>query len=227
MSMTLLHASTLWQLLECRVALTPHAPMLIDGRKHVNMTFAQALDIAESLAAGFYERGIGSGSQVTWMLPTGLPAVMTALALARLGALQNPIISLYGEREVHNILERNRSDFLLVPDRGERDFPAMAERLCQQLERSPQLIVMGNQLPRGRASSLPPPPSAASSGRCGATHNGSRRTARSSSLFSPEGLSRRSAQDCGEALPQDRDERDQRDAKACPGDPAFDQPQRV
>lgn len=159
MSMTLLHASTLWQLLECRVALTPHAPMLIDGRKHVNMTFAQALDIAESLAAGFYERGIGSGSQVTWMLPTGLPGVMTALALARLGALQNPIISLYGEREVHNILERNRSDFLLVPDRGERDFPAMAERLCQQLERSPQLIVMGNQLPRGRASSLPPPPS--------------------------------------------------------------------
>ena len=158
MSMTLLHTTTLWQLLERRAALTPHTPMLIDGRKHLHMSFAQTLDIAERLAAGFYERGIGAGSQVTWMLPTGLPAVMTALALARLGALQNPIISLYGEREVHGILERNRSEFLLVPDSGERDFPAMASHLCQQLERPPQVIVMGSQLPRGRASSLPPPP---------------------------------------------------------------------
>ncbi len=91
------------------------------------------------------------------MLPTGLPAVMTALALARLGALQNPIISLYGEREVHGVLEGNRSEFLLVPDDGERDFPAMAERLCQQLERPPQVIVMGDHLPRGRASSSATP----------------------------------------------------------------------
>ena len=132
--MTLLHAQTLWQLLERRAELTPQAPMLIDGRKHLHMTFVQALDIAERLAAGFYELGISAGSQVTWMLPTGMPAVMTALALARLGALQNPIISLYGEREVHGILEGNGSEFLLVPNNGERDFPAMAERLCQQLE---------------------------------------------------------------------------------------------
>lgn len=160
MTTPLLQATTLWQLLERRAELTPDATMLIDGRKHLHMSFAQALDIAGRLAAGFHERGIGSGSLVTWMLPSGLPAVMTALALARLGALQNPIISLYGEREVYGILERNCSEFLLVPDSGERDFPEMAQRLCQRLERPPQVIVMGSQLPRGRASSLPPPPQA-------------------------------------------------------------------
>jgi acyl-coenzyme A synthetase/AMP-(fatty) acid ligase len=156
--MDLLQAPTLWQLLERRVEATPQAAMFIDGRKHLHISFSQARDIAERLAAGFLERGIGAGTRVTWMLPTGLPAVMTALALARLGALQNPIISLYGEREVQGIVERSRSRFLLVPDSGERDFPAMADRLCQQLQAPPQVIVMGATLPNGPASSLPPAP---------------------------------------------------------------------
>lgn len=159
MKQTLLQAATLWQLLERRAQLTPEAPMLIDGRKQLRLSFSQAVDIAERLAAGLYELGIGPGSQVTWMLPTGLPAVMTALALARLGALQNPIISLYGEREVRTLLERNGSTFLLIPEHVERDFPGMADSVCQQLAHPPKVIVMGEQIPQGRPDNLPPAPS--------------------------------------------------------------------
>ncbi|NWL80933.1 cyclohexanecarboxylate-CoA ligase [Pseudomonas taiwanensis] len=154
----LLEAPTLWALLQRRVVLTPQANMLIDGRRRLHLSFSQGLDISARLAAGFQQRGIGPGSVVTWQLPTGITAVMTALALARLGAVQNPIISLYGEREVRCIVERNRSDFLLVPGAAERDFPAMAERIRDSLERPPQVIVMSGDLPQGKAADLPPAP---------------------------------------------------------------------
>jgi acyl-coenzyme A synthetase/AMP-(fatty) acid ligase len=158
MTHALIKATTLWQLLLRRTLLTPTAIMVIEGRTQMRITFAQALDIAERLAAGFYERGIRSGTTVTWMLPTGLRAVITSLALARLGALQNPIISLYGEREVRAILERNRSAYLLIADNDGRDYSGMARLLCEQLAHPPHVIVMGEDLPQGRPSSLPPPP---------------------------------------------------------------------
>ncbi|HBP0042014.1 AMP-binding protein [Pseudomonas aeruginosa] len=158
MAAQLLEAPTLWALLQRRVALTPQATMLIDGRKRQRMTFAQALDISARLAAGFQRYGIGQGSVVTWQLPTGIPAVMTAFALARLGAVQNPIISLYGEREVHGVVARNRSDFLLVPGAQERDFRLMAERIRDSLEHPLRVIVMAGDLPQGKAVDLPPAP---------------------------------------------------------------------
>ncbi|WP_236200990.1 class I adenylate-forming enzyme family protein [Pseudomonas pseudonitroreducens] len=158
MSAQLLEATTLWGLLEVRAALTPEAPMLIDGQRGLRMTFRQAREISERLAAGLLGRGIVPGSIVTWQLPTGLTAVMTALALARLGAVQNPIISLYGEREVAALLARNGSDFYLIPGAGERDYPAMAEGLCAGLARPPQRIVLAGDLPQGAPSSLPRAP---------------------------------------------------------------------
>jgi acyl-CoA synthetase (AMP-forming)/AMP-acid ligase II len=144
--------------LEQRAALTPKALMLVDGDKRLRLTFGQALDIAQRLAAGFLARGITPGTTVTWQLPTGLPAFMTALALARLGAVQNPIISLYGEREVRAVMERNRSAFLIVPGAGGRDFPAMAHSLQASLSVRPEVIVMAGDLPQGKPSTLPPAP---------------------------------------------------------------------
>ncbi|MBA1204244.1 AMP-binding protein [Pseudomonas capeferrum] len=158
MDQPLLAAPTLWALLQRRANLTPVATMLIDGRSRQRMSFAQALHIAERLAAGFQQRGIGPGSVVTWQLPTGIPAVLTALALARLGAIQTPIISLYGEHELRSVLARNRSQFLLVPGSQERDYPAMAQRVCQGLGLKPVTIVMAGDLPQGKPAELPPVP---------------------------------------------------------------------
>lgn len=154
-----LEAGTVWDLFELRAARTPAATMLIDGRRGLRITYAQALDIARRLAAGFLAQGIGPGSVVTWLLPTGLPAVMTALALARLGAVQNPVIPLYGEHELGKLLARNRPGFLLVPAAdGKRDFPAEAGRASAGLSTPPRLVVMDRELPQGKPSTLPAPP---------------------------------------------------------------------
>lgn len=154
----LLQASTIWQLLEYRVQLSPSATMLIDAGRGLKLTFTQAHNIAERLAAGFLAAGIAPGSVVTWQLPTGLTAVMTALALSRLGCVQNPIIHLYGERELTLVLGRSRSDFLLVPGvTSGRDYAAEAGRVCAQLDQPPAVLIMDGELPQGRLSTLPVP----------------------------------------------------------------------
>ncbi len=155
----LLKTSTLWQLLEARVRLSSTAIMLIDADRGLKLTFAQAHNIAERLAAGFLASGIAPGSVVTWQLPTGLTAVMTALALSRLGCVQNPVIHLYGEHELKSVLARSQSAFLLVPGAvSERDYAAAAGRVCAQLEQPPVVLVMDGELPQGKPSTLPPPP---------------------------------------------------------------------
>ncbi|WP_296259694.1 MULTISPECIES: class I adenylate-forming enzyme family protein [unclassified Pseudomonas] len=150
----LLRAPTFWQLLQSRAACTPHATMLIDGERGLRITFAQVHDIAQRLAAGLHALGIRSGSTVTWQLPTGSVAVVTALALARLGAVQNPVIWLYGARELATVLARSQSQFLLIDGSDEarqRAVDAMST-LCL----APALIPMSDELPQGEPSSLEP-----------------------------------------------------------------------
>ncbi|MDY0012051.1 MAG: AMP-binding protein [Rhodocyclaceae bacterium] len=157
---SLLRAPTLWALMQRRVELTPDATMLIDAATDRHWRYAQVAQAAEGLAAAFLAQGIGPGTAVTWQVPTSVSAILTALALARLGAVQSPIISLYREAEVRPILERTRSAFYIVPaaDPG-RDFPAMARALQASLETPPQLILLTDPVPQGDPASLPPPPS--------------------------------------------------------------------
>lgn len=78
-----LHASTLWELLEARAALTPHHTMLIEAASDRHLTFADCLHRAGRLAAGLYRQGIRAGDVVAWQLPTRIDTVLLSLALAR------------------------------------------------------------------------------------------------------------------------------------------------
>ena len=56
---------------------------------------ASSSDWAERVAAGLAARGIGEGTNVSWILPSRIEAFVLAGALARLGAVQNPILPIY------------------------------------------------------------------------------------------------------------------------------------
>ena len=51
-----------------------------------------------------------------------------------LGAVQNPILPVYGEREVRLVLDQSHSDWLLVPPAGDKgvDHEAMSVRLAAE-----------------------------------------------------------------------------------------------
>ena len=92
-------ARTFWELLDRRADATPDHTMLIDAADR-RVTFGEFRAWVERVAAGLHAMGVSEGTPVTWQLPTRIETVVASFALSRLGAVQNPIIQIYREREV-------------------------------------------------------------------------------------------------------------------------------
>ncbi|MFJ5608655.1 class I adenylate-forming enzyme family protein [Streptomyces sp. NPDC093221] len=154
---TLSDSRTLWELLDRRAALSPDAPVLFDTEDR-RVTFGELRARALRVAAGLYGLGVRPGSRFAWQLPTRVETVVLSLALARLGAVQIPVIPIYRDREVGYALSRTRAEFFAVPGtwRG-FDYTAMADRL--DLADRPSVLVAYDSLPEGDPGALPPPPS--------------------------------------------------------------------
>lgn len=125
----MIDANGFWPLIEARAKATPDAVFLLEDHDRV-LTFAAYRDRCERVAAGFAAQGVGAGDRVSWQLPTWLESAVVAGALARLGAVQNPILPIYRQRELTHILGEVHPKLLIVPRtwRG-FDFAAMADQL--------------------------------------------------------------------------------------------------
>ena len=134
-------AKTFWALLEERVAATPAAPMLIDEYDE-RITFADYHAAALRVAATLHARGIGPGSRVSFQLPTRIATVVLMGALARLGAVQNPIVPVYRETETAFCLDETQAEVLIVEGSGWRlDEGLLRERVGRDfvLLRAPEI----------------------------------------------------------------------------------------
>jgi acyl-CoA synthetase (AMP-forming)/AMP-acid ligase II len=144
-----------WQLVERRAEATPDATMFVETGG-AETTFAGLRESAERVSAGLAARGVGQGSVVSWLLPTSIDAFVMMAALARLGAVQNPLIPIYRHREVSFIVGQAKSQLLLVPRtwRG-FDYASMAEEVAG--EHGVELIVVdhGSRLPEAGADRAP------------------------------------------------------------------------
>ncbi|HUC05015.1 MAG TPA: AMP-binding protein [Acidimicrobiales bacterium] len=154
-------ARTLWELVERRATLSAGRPMLITSDDEV-VTFDECKDRAERTAAGLRAMNVTRGSVVSWQLPTQVDTVVLSLALCRLGAVQNPIIHLYREREVGFALRQTGASLFVVPSswRGV-DFPAIAGRALEGSPRRPEILALDGALPEGDPADLEPPPEGA------------------------------------------------------------------
>jgi cyclohexanecarboxylate-CoA ligase len=152
---TVEQASTMWELIEARAAESPDVVVLLDAEDR-EMTFLQLRDMAERVAAGLHQFGIRAGSRVTWQLPTRIETVVVSLALARLGAVQNPIIPIYRDREVAFVVEQTHAEYFLIPgDWNGYDFNAMAERIADELTDPPEVLIAYDALPQAEPYTLP------------------------------------------------------------------------
>ena len=145
---------TLWQLVEERATVTPDARMARDeaGR---TLTFGEYHQWCLRAAAGFHDLGVNEGSNVSWVLPSRFESLVLAGALARLGAVQNPILPIYRHREVGFITRQSHCSMLVVPGtfRGFH-YPDMAAEALQGLDAA--IVVADPDLPTGDPASLPP-----------------------------------------------------------------------
>jgi acyl-CoA synthetase (AMP-forming)/AMP-acid ligase II len=148
---------TLWELVTRRAALTPDRPLFLqdDRPGGRTLTFGALRARAERVAAGLYGMGVRPGTVVAWQLPTRIETALLSFALARLGAVQTPVIPFYRDREAGFALRESRAEFFAVPGawRG-FDHAEMARRLGAK-----GVFVAYDDLPDGDPSVLPPPPS--------------------------------------------------------------------
>ena len=106
---------TFWDLAVRAADERPEAPVVSDDHgRSLNRT--QLREAAEATAAALSARGVGAGTVVSWQLPTSLEAAVLLLALARIGAVQNPLIPILREREVSFITRQVGTELLVVPE---------------------------------------------------------------------------------------------------------------
>jgi cyclohexanecarboxylate-CoA ligase len=155
----LFEARTIWQLVEHRAALTPDAPMLVDADDR-RLSFGELRDAAERLAAGLRALGVEEGTAVTWQLPSTIGTIVLSAALARLGAMQNPVLHIYREREIAVVLRGTRPRLFVHPGtwRG-TDYAAQAAAAIEAaaLDDPPALHGLAD-LDEGDPAALPPAP---------------------------------------------------------------------
>jgi acyl-CoA synthetase (AMP-forming)/AMP-acid ligase II len=150
---------TLWDLLARRAGLTPDRPVLLQDDR--SLSFGELRARAERVAAGLYEMGVRPGTVVAWQLPTRIETAVLSFALARLGAVQSPVIPFYRDREVGFALRESKAEYFAVPGRWRGfDHTGMARRLGAE-----GVFEAYDVLPEGDPSVLPAPPAEGTSVR--------------------------------------------------------------
>jgi len=147
----------LWELVEQRAAETPDLVLAVDEDERT-LTAREYRDAAERAAAGLHALGVAADVNVSWMLPTWLESAVLVAALARLGAVQNPMIPILGVREMRFITNQTGAKLLAVPSewRG-RAYGDEAREIAKE-QPGLEVLIVDKQLPEGDPATLPPPP---------------------------------------------------------------------
>jgi acyl-CoA synthetase (AMP-forming)/AMP-acid ligase II len=145
----------LWDLIEWRTAETPDAVMAVDERDR-EVTFGEYRDRCLGVAAHFARFGVTRDTPVAWMLPTWIESLVLAGGLARLGAVQVPLLPILRDREVQFILARTGTSHLVVPGQWRGyDYPSLAARVTADVPGA-IVTVCDRSLPAAAPESLPP-----------------------------------------------------------------------
>ncbi|MCY3616240.1 MAG: AMP-binding protein [Acidimicrobiaceae bacterium] len=123
----------LWSLCVARVQEHPDQVVLdFDGNL---WTWAELVEAAEGLAGGLAATGVAAGNVVCHMSPNHPEAVVTMLALLRLGAVECPVnAGLRGEQLAH-VLNHSGARMLIL-DRS------LADRVAEQLPAAPDVTTV-------------------------------------------------------------------------------------
>ncbi len=157
-SQVLVEGTTFWELVSRRADATPDRLMYADGEDR-QITFGEFRTRCERVAAGLAALGIGEGTAVSWQLPTRIDTVVLSVALSRLGAIQNPIIALYREREVGSLLDQTAAEWFVIPSEWRGfSYAKMAETLRARAKQPFETWIVDDGLPEGDPATLAPPP---------------------------------------------------------------------
>ncbi|WP_137895589.1 cyclohexanecarboxylate-CoA ligase [Ramlibacter sp. 2FC] len=107
-------------------------------------SYRELAAMADRVAVGLARLGVGRNDVVACQLPNWWQFTVTYLACSRIGAVMNPLMHIFRERELSFMLKHGEAKLLIVPKsfRG-FDFEAMATALQPELPQLRQVVVVG------------------------------------------------------------------------------------
>lgn len=132
------------------IAAKPDQPAIIahgtESGQRLVLTYAELGRAVERIALGLVKLGVQSGDMVSFQLPNWWQFNALYLACARIGAVANPLMPIFRQRELSYMLELAEAKVMIVPRefRG-FDYPAMMAELRPKLPVLEHLFVVGGQ----------------------------------------------------------------------------------
>lgn len=149
--------NTFWDLVEHRSAENPEQTFLLDdfGR---SITYSAFHELALNAAAGIHDQGVRENDTVAWQLPTWIESFVLMAAIARIGARQMPLLPIYRESELSQLLPLTEARFWCLPTtwRG-TDYRELYEGVTRK-NPGPRAIWCDRELPHGDPVVLSAPP---------------------------------------------------------------------
>ena len=128
--------------------LAPAELAIVDG--DVRLRYAELDAAIDSVGRALSGLGVGKGDAVSWQLPNWHEAYILHHAVMRIGAVSNPIVPIYRQRDVEYMLTQARSKVVVVPEvfRG-FDYAAMISELRPMLPDLENVVIVRPTKPHG------------------------------------------------------------------------------
>jgi cyclohexanecarboxylate-CoA ligase len=134
-------------LAECpdKLALTA---VSLDAGTTRRFTYRELATMADRIAVGLVRLGVGASDVVSCQLPNWWQFTLTCLACSRIGAVMNPLMHIFRERELSFMLAHGQSKVAIVPKvfRG-FDYEAMLRGISGNLPDLQHVLVVGGSGP--------------------------------------------------------------------------------
>jgi cyclohexanecarboxylate-CoA ligase len=110
------------------------------------LTWSALLHESERAASALESLGVRAGDAIAYQLPNRLKFLTLTLGALRIGAVCEPLMPIFRERELRFMLAESAAPVLFVPDRFRgHDHAAMAAALLDELPALRHLIVLDDQ----------------------------------------------------------------------------------
>lgn len=106
-------------------------------------SYSELKALVDRCALGLLKLGVGAGDVVSIQLPNWREWLVVHYAAVRIGAITNPLIPVYRDREIGFMMERARAKVVVIPSTfRDYDYPAMITRLRPRLPSLEHVLVV-------------------------------------------------------------------------------------
>lgn len=133
------------------IATDPQKVAIID--KKSRYTYEELGKKVDRVALGLLELGLKKGDVVSLQLPNWNEFIILHYAITRIGAITNPLIPIYREREISYMVGAVESKIIFIPDEFRNfDYVKMVEGIRPQCPSLKHVFVIGEKIPENAQS---------------------------------------------------------------------------